>query len=576
ETFYKENMVGSTGGSGGVTSGEVQSMIDESISGKADTSAVTEDISAAVSGKANNSAAYGSYAFGEINNQPYIRYKNVSGERIGNEIYYPKINGKGTLTNNATWAQNNLNFQLVETSAITSAVTSASTNSEIPSAKAVYDAIAEGGGGTTYSAGTGISISGDTITGVYDGYLSYDSPQYGVSNYNGELYIKAPWYDCSGQPTGQCRVYTAEYSDSYNYKFTFNQSTKQYTLDEYPAGKENDWQDYFTLGFDEKYGIFKLTTIQEIMSIEDAGCSRLFRIGDYGDYSIKYSGTTADAFNGVIDNFDNYIYNGSIGAYGNKINLYLGKKWTSSTYEIELVDLIGENNRIRTNIQVGTGVSGWTNNLIDSNTCEIVNLPSPIFKISGGTTNMEYWYFTIRVNLQGNWSNDAVYWSVDENKFVVSSSWFNNGEITINWDSNEGLLTVEYPTSSSIFGEDSPVTISSLSNNFCQFGSNIYSVQCYAEIQQPINEYVQQFRADVNEDEEVTAAALNALNEEISGKVETSAITSAITSASTYSEVASAKAVDDRLGGLSLVKLTQQEYDALSGNTDSNTLYVIV
>ena len=39
--WYKDNMVGSTGGGGGgVTSGEVQTMIDESISGKADTSDV--------------------------------------------------------------------------------------------------------------------------------------------------------------------------------------------------------------------------------------------------------------------------------------------------------------------------------------------------------------------------------------------------------------------------------------------------------------------------------------------------------------------------------------------------------
>ena len=55
ESWFKENAVGSTGGGGDITSGEVQTMIDESISGKADSSAVTEEISAAVSGKADTS-----------------------------------------------------------------------------------------------------------------------------------------------------------------------------------------------------------------------------------------------------------------------------------------------------------------------------------------------------------------------------------------------------------------------------------------------------------------------------------------------------------------------------------------
>ena len=51
-------MVGSTGGGGGdITSGEVQTMIDESISGKADTSAVTQSINAAVSGKIDSESA---------------------------------------------------------------------------------------------------------------------------------------------------------------------------------------------------------------------------------------------------------------------------------------------------------------------------------------------------------------------------------------------------------------------------------------------------------------------------------------------------------------------------------------
>ena len=60
--------------------------------------------------------------------------------------------------------------------------------------------------------------------------------------------------------------------------------------------------------------------------------------------------------------------------------------------------------------------------------------------------------------------------------------------------------------------------------------------------------------------------------------VETSSITSAITSASTDSEVASAKAVNDKLGGLSIVQITQNDYDALvsGGTVDNSTLYVIV
>ena len=56
--------------------------------------------------------------------------------------------------------------------------------------------------------------------------------------------------------------------------------------------------------------------------------------------------------------------------------------------------------------------------------------------------------------------------------------------------------------------------------------------------------------------------------------VETSAITTAITSSSTDAQVPSAKAVNDKLGGLSIVKMTQSEYDALA-TKDSNTLYII-
>ena len=57
--------------------------------------------------------------------------------------------------------------------------------------------------------------------------------------------------------------------------------------------------------------------------------------------------------------------------------------------------------------------------------------------------------------------------------------------------------------------------------------------------------------------------------------VETSAVTTSMSSTSTDTQVPSAKAVYDQLGGLKLVKLTQGEYDALQ-TKDASTLYIIV
>lgn len=56
--------------------------------------------------------------------------------------------------------------------------------------------------------------------------------------------------------------------------------------------------------------------------------------------------------------------------------------------------------------------------------------------------------------------------------------------------------------------------------------------------------------------------------------VETSAVTTSMSSTSTDTQVPSAKAVYNQLGGLKLVKLSQSEYDALQ-TKDANTLYII-
>ena len=209
ESWYKANMVSSGGGGGGVTPEEVEEMIDESISGKADSSAVTEEISAALSGKQD-----------------------------------------------------------------------------------------------TLIAGDGINIdSANTISAVYRGYVTMN-PQYSVENYSGQLYIANIGDDIFDV------FWTAEQSWDYAYFFGFDFTAKTYSITSAPQGRENDWQNYFTIEFDEDVQMFKVTTLQEVAYINTSGLSNILRIGsEYNDYSVLYSGATSDALDDIIDNVNNLSAN---------------------------------------------------------------------------------------------------------------------------------------------------------------------------------------------------------------------------------------------------------------------------
>lgn len=90
-----------------------------------------------------------------------VRFRKNNGE-IAFYKRFAAINGNSVMVDGTTAAPD---FQLVETSAVTSAITSASTDSEIPSAKAVYDAV-EAGGGATYSGASGITIDSNNNIGL--------------------------------------------------------------------------------------------------------------------------------------------------------------------------------------------------------------------------------------------------------------------------------------------------------------------------------------------------------------------------------------------------------------------------
>jgi len=89
---------------------------------------------------------------------------DVNNTVIGSRIWYGKINNKYTCGFGNPAPSDLMNLSVVETSAITTSISSSSTDAQVPSAKAVYDAIQEGGGGSSYTAGDGIDITNDVIS----------------------------------------------------------------------------------------------------------------------------------------------------------------------------------------------------------------------------------------------------------------------------------------------------------------------------------------------------------------------------------------------------------------------------
>lgn len=198
--YYNDNNVGlinlTSEGGGGITSGEVQTMIDNSISGKADsddvyttgqTSGATELATAfaatqpklsagtgiditdnvisvtgggsvtidssfdrnsenAISNKVVSRGTIGSYGLTSegsgANLRNIIQAYDQGGYGISNKnLVYTNINNKPVISIYSNKYNVPYNIEVVETSAITTAVTSSSTDSEIPSAKAVYDIV---------------------------------------------------------------------------------------------------------------------------------------------------------------------------------------------------------------------------------------------------------------------------------------------------------------------------------------------------------------------------------------------------------------------------------------------------
>ena len=141
------------GGGGGVT---IDPTLDSGSTNAVANSAITTALNAK-SDKGN----FNNFLLTSMNGNPGVMFKKDNGG--SKNLWLSTING--TKVFEISTIQQATNFSLVETSAITTSISSSSTDAQVPSAKAVYDAIQEGGGGgSSYTAGDGIDITNNVIS----------------------------------------------------------------------------------------------------------------------------------------------------------------------------------------------------------------------------------------------------------------------------------------------------------------------------------------------------------------------------------------------------------------------------
>jgi len=586
ETWFKDNAC-STGGGGGIPSGDVQTMIDQSISGKADSVSAVSSAEYVSSSTTINFKNIDGTVISSIDASDFVidgmiddvRIETISGVTYlvidfntasGKEDiqipltdifdpsnYYTKtevdqaISGKADSSTVATLSGEvsdmgevtaralvDLQANKVDTSAITTSVTSASTDSEIPSAKAVWEAAS--GGGKAISAGTNISVT----TGETADTVSCTLP------------ISA---DSKGIYTTSTYPFLSTSNKSGNVVFGYNNR-----LDTFGPSKYSNYNLFFGSdnhitvngsgmligGLNNKDG-GNYTSMSACVALGNSNivknpyefASGRFNQAYYNSTSFGNSGNTLFSVgNGTADNARHSAF--EIRQNGDIYIADTNDTSTSNYYEKPMIKL--QDN-------LGGGISsGEVQTMIDES-------------ISGkADSSAVYTKSEVDAAVSGKADTTAVTLAISEAvsgkqdtlvsgtniKTINNESILGNGNITIQGGGNATveLTQAEY---------DALVTAGTVSADTYYIITDAQSVD--------ISQYW------------TSAQTTSAITEAVSGKVNTSSIVTAITSGSTDSQVPSAKAVYDTLGGLKLQQITQADYDALvqAGTVDASTLYII-
>lgn len=517
ETFYKENMVGSTGG--GLTPEEAQTMIDDSISGKADTSAVTEAISAAVSGKADTSTVEA--------------ISNGLTAHTSNSAIHVTANDKSTWNGKQDALVSGSNIKTVNNESLLGSgnIEIEGGNNVVEVTQAEYDALV--------TAGT-VDLSAI--------YVITDAPEIDMSNY----YTSAQTNSAiTAAVSGKAD--TSAVTESINAAVSGKMDTSAFTA-------------------------YSASTDARISEDEEVTARALVEVNDALSGKADASGVTAEITAAVSGKQDTLIAGDNITISGNVISAEGG----GSSYTGLSGITINENNEIYYKNFVRTWL---TSNHDDRYAVYWFQGANTKIWINGNKPDGRMNWLKSQFSFGLNQLNDStVGFALGENNSINGqySGGLCNGN-TVNGNYSLGVNYKNKTNNSSEFASGQYNNSVSASSTFGDSGNTLFSVgngtadnarHNAFEIRQNGDIYITLDGQDVK------------LQDNLGGGEVSSAITSGDTNAvaggavyDKFDEVeqvtaAALNSLNDALGGMKFVKLTQAEYDALAVK-DPMTVYFI-
>lgn len=450
----------------------------------------------------------------------------------------------------------------------TTAVTSASTDNEIPTAKAVYDAIPQGGGGgKAIEAGRAISITtgetADTVSfnlpisaGTKTSALIYNSTTNSAkgycSNAEGELTTASGYYSHAEGYIAKANGY-ASHAEGESTKSNGYSSHAEGTETEANGDYSHSEGHYTRTTNESEHSSGRYNNSVSASTTWGNSGNTLFSVGNGKSNSSRHNAID------IRQNGDIYI------ADTNDTS-------TTNYYEkpmIKLQDALG-----------GGGGSSYTAG-------DGIDITNDVISVTGKVDTTAFTAHTADTVIHVT-SDEKAAWNGKQDTLVSGTNIKTiNGETLLGEGNIEiqggGDVNVDQSLDS---GSTNPVANSAITNALHETYFYNLSKQSDHKPETKFSllwKYIDTKQTTSYNPFFVIAGINGTKIASLGGNpdrtnfelVETSAITTSISSSSTDSQVPSAKAVNDKLGGLSLVKLTQSEYDSLT-TKDNSILYVIV